>query len=96
VAAEVAKAITFKEAAKSYIRAHEKGWKNAKHALQWEATLRTYAGPTLGNLKVADIDTAEVFKVLENLWVEKPETAGRVRGRIEMILDGQRPAASER
>src|SRR5262252_1691001 len=84
---EVAKAITFKECAEGYIKAHRAGWRNGKHASQWEATLATYAEPVIGKLSVQAIDTALVLKVLEPIWTEKPETAGRVRGRMESILD---------
>src|SRR5262245_20738523 len=82
-----AKAVTFKECAARYIRAHRAGWRNGKHAAQWEATLATYAEPVMGGLSVQAIDTALVLKVLEPIWRTKPETAGRVRGRIESILD---------
>jgi integrase len=84
---EAAKAITFKECADAYIKAHRAGWRNGKHAGQWEATLATYAEPVIGKLSVQAIDTALVLKVLEPIWTEKPETAGRVRGRMESILD---------
>jgi len=84
---EAAKAITFKECAEGYIKAHRAGWRNGKHASQWEATLATYAEPVIGKLSVQAIDTALVLKVLEPIWTEKPETAGRVRGRMESILD---------
>jgi integrase len=89
-----AKGITFKECAGRYIAAHRAGWRNDKHAGQWEATLGTYAYPHIGTLSVQAIDTALVMKVLEQsagkgntLWTAKPETASRVRGRIERILD---------
>jgi integrase len=84
---EAAKAITFKECAEGYIKAHRAGWRNGKHASQWEATLATYAEPVIGKLSVQSIDTALVLKVLEPIWTEKPETAARVRGRMESILD---------
>jgi integrase len=84
---DAAKAITFKECADAYIRAHKAGWRNAKHADQWESTLTTYADPVFGSLPVQSIDTGLVMRVLEGIWGEKPETAGRVRGRIEVILD---------
>jgi integrase len=84
---EAAKAITFKQCAESYIKSHRAGWRNAKHAAQWEATLATYAEPVIGNLSVQAIDTALLHKVLEPIWTKKPETAGRVRGRIEAVLD---------
>jgi integrase len=84
---DAAKAVTFKECATSYIKVHRAGWSNGKHAAQWEATLATYADPIIGKLSVQAIDTALVLKVLEPIWVAKPETAGRVRGRIEAVLD---------
>ena len=82
-----AKAITFKEAAQRYIASHRSGWKAAKHAGLWENTLATYAEPALGKISVQAVDTALVLKVLEPIWHSKPETASRVRGRIEVILD---------
>jgi integrase len=87
---EAAKAITFRECAETYIKSHRAGWRNEKHAGQWEATLATYAEPIIGKLSVQAIDTALVLKVLEPIWTEKPETAGRVRGRIEAVLDWAR------
>src|SRR5262245_4590913 len=84
---DAAKAITFMECAEAYIKAHSAGWRNGKHAAQWSATLATYAEPIIGNLSVQAIDTALVLKVLEPIWTAKSETAGRVRGRIESILD---------
>jgi hypothetical protein len=84
---DAAKAVTFKECAEAYIKAHRAGWRNGKHAAQWEATLATYAEPVIGKLSVQAIDTALVLKVLEPIWTTKPETAGRVRGRMETILD---------
>jgi integrase len=86
-AAETAKAQTFKECAEGYIEAHKAGWKNAKHAAQWTATLETYAYPTIGKLQVQDIETAHIEKILRPIWNEKTETASRVRGRIEKVLD---------
>ena len=87
---EAAKAITFKDCAANYIAAHRAGWRNAKHAAQWEATLATYAEPIIGALPVQAIDTALVLKVIEPIWTKKPETAGRLRGRLENILDWAR------
>jgi integrase len=78
---------TFRNAATAYIAAHEAGWRNAKHHQQWGNTLATYAHPTIGDLSVAVLNTDHVLGVLEPIWREKPETAGRVRGRIECILD---------
>src|SRR5262245_10567697 len=84
---DAAKTITFKECAAKYIAGHKAGWRNAKHAAQWEATLATYAEPVIGKLSVHAIDTAIVLKVLEPIWTTKPETANRLRGRVEAILD---------
>jgi len=85
--AVAAKRITFREAADKYIASHRPGWKNDKHAAQWPASFETYAFPTLGSLSVATIDTAHVVKVLEPIWTTKTETASRLRGRIEAVLD---------
>jgi integrase len=79
--------ITFAECAKKYIAAHRAGWRNVKHAEQWQNTLDTYAGPILGQLAAQDVDTALVLRVLEPIWSRKSETASRLRGRIERILD---------
>lgn len=84
---EGAKALPFKQAAAAYIAAHRAGWRNDKHAAQWESTLATYADPFIGSLPVHAIDTTLVMKVIEPLWTTKPETAGRLRGRIEVVLD---------
>lgn len=79
--------ITFEAAAFQYLAAHRASWDNAKHASQWDATLRTYAYPTMGALSVAEIDTQIVLGVLQPIWSDKPETAARLRGRIERVLD---------
>lgn len=81
------RAMTFKACAKSYIAAHEPGWKNEKHAQQWGNTLETYVYPVMGDIAVQSVDTALVTKVLDPIWHEKTETANRVRGRIELVLD---------
>src|SRR5262249_6767914 len=92
-ALETAKGITFQECAESYIKAHRAGWRNVKHAGQWEATLASYAYPHGAALSVQAIDTALVMKVLEQpiegatLWTARPETASRLRGRLESVLD---------
>jgi integrase len=86
-ALEVAQVWTFKACADSYIAAHEAGWRNVKHADQWRNTLATYAHPLLGPLPVQSVDTGLVMKVLEPVWTTKPETASRLRGRIESVLD---------
>ena len=87
--------ITFKQAAESFIADQEAGWSNSKHAGQWSATLGTYAYPTLGSMQVADITTAHVLEVLkkDNFWSAKPETASRVRQRIEKVLAAADAAA---
>jgi integrase len=82
-----ARAMTFKQAAAAYIKANKAGWRNAKHAAQWEATLAAYADPIFGALPVAAVDTGLVMKALEAIWTEKPETASRLRGRVESVLD---------
>jgi integrase len=79
--------ITFKECAEQYIKSHREGWKNQKHASQWENTLDTYAYPFIGDLAVQVIDGDLVMRVLEPIWFTKTETASRVRQRIENILD---------
>ncbi len=84
---EAAQAISFRDCAKAYIAAHEASWKNEKHAAQWPSTLEAYAYPVIGDLSVQRIDTGLVLKVLEPIWNEKTETASRVRGRIETVLD---------
>jgi integrase len=82
-----ARAISFEKCAKAYIAAHEAGWRNAKHRSQWLNTLTSYVFPTLGALSVQQIDTGLVMKVIEPLWLERTETASRLRGRIEAILN---------
>lgn len=89
-ALEAARSISFTECAAAYIKAHRAGWKNAKHADQWTNTLETYCGPVFGALPVQGVDTGLVLRVLEPIWTEKPETASRVRGRIESVLDWAR------
>jgi integrase len=82
-----AKGRTFRECAAEFIDKNRAGWRNAKHRQQWENTLATYAYPRLGELPVSAIDTGLVVQVLDPIWTEKPETASRVRGRIEAVLD---------
>ncbi len=87
VALSNAKSMTFEQCATAYIAAHKAGWKSEKHASQWTNTLETYAYPIFGKLPVASIDTALVMKVLEPIWTTKTETATRVRGRMESVLN---------
>ena len=82
-----AKALTFKQAALAYIAAHEGGWRNAKHGQQWRNTLESYAYPVVGSLLVRDVDLTHVMAILEPIWAAKTETASRLRGRIEQVLD---------
>jgi integrase len=84
---DAAKVMTFRQCAEAYIDAHKAGWRNAKHAAQWLATLTAYVYPVFGALPVQAVDVALVMKVLEPIWSVKPETASRVRGRIESVLD---------
>jgi Arm DNA-binding domain len=84
---DAARAITFKAAAARYIKDNRAGWKNVKHADQWTSTLETYAYPLIGQLPVQAIDTALVMKVLDPIWTVKNETASRVRGRIESVIN---------
>ncbi|WP_291986364.1 site-specific integrase [Candidatus Accumulibacter sp. ACC007] len=84
---EKAKLTTFAQATAAYIEAKSPEWSNVKHVQQWENTLATYAFPILGELPVAAVDTALIQKVLAPIWTAKTETASRVRGRIESVLD---------
>ncbi|MBU9597928.1 tyrosine-type recombinase/integrase [Burkholderia multivorans] len=85
--AQLARTKTFDECTTAYIRANRAGWKNEKHVAQWESTLATYASPIIGSLSVRDIDTTHIVSVLQPIWEAKPETASRVRGRVEAVLD---------
>lgn len=82
-----AKVMTFEQCAEQYIASHKPGWRNAKHGDQWAATLKNYVYPIFGTLPVQAIDVGLVTKAIEPIWTEKPETASRVRGRIESVLD---------
>ena len=114
--ASVAKVMTFAEATRRFLEQHNAKWESRKHRTQWQNTLRTYAEPTMGALPVAEIDVPLVLKALEQpvkaergypagpLWSARPETANRLRGRIEAVLDwakarghraGDNPAAWE-
>ena len=80
-------AITFEESALRYIKAHEPGWRHPKHAAQWRSTLATYAFPLIGGMLVRDGELRQVLAALEPPWREKTETASRLCGRIEAVLD---------
>jgi integrase len=84
---EAARAMTFEDCAKAYIAAHKAGWRNPKHAAQWPATLESYVYPIMGDLPVQAVDVGLVMRAIEPIWTTKPETASRVRGRIESVLD---------
>ena len=94
-------AVSFRDAADAYIAAHDAAWRNPKHRAQWASTLDTYVHPHFGDVPVCDVTTAHVMAALEPIWHAKPETAARVRGRIEAVLtaatvrgqrQGQNPA----
>lgn len=87
LALSVARAKTFREVALDYIQAQEAGWKNHKHRAQWTSTLEVYAFPIIGNMPVAEVDADAVEKVIKPIWLTINETASRLRGRIEVILD---------
>lgn len=87
LAASRAKDVTFKACAESYIESHGSSWKNAKHEAQWQSTLATYAYPVIGDMWVRDIRLEHVMQILEPIWKSKTETAARLRGRIEVVLD---------
>jgi len=80
------KRMTFRQCVDGYLDAHGDGWRNRKHRDQWKNSLETYAGPDIGDLDVAIIDTPLVLRVLEPIWKTKTETATRLRGRIENVL----------
>ena len=85
--ADQASAISFCQAATKYIETHEEGWRNPKHAQQWRNTIETYANPKLGKMLVRDVELPNILAVLEPIWKTKTETASRLRGRIESVLD---------
>jgi integrase len=84
---EAAKSMTFDACAAAYIESYQASWRNGKHRDQWRNTLNSYVGPVFGSLPVQAVDVALVMKALEPIWKTKPETASRLRGRIEAVLD---------
>ncbi|UWU20920.1 tyrosine-type recombinase/integrase [Rhizobium sp. CB3060] len=78
---------TFKKAAETVHQEHKAAWKNAKHADQWINTLKQYAFPLVGELRIDRIDTPEILKILSPIWLAKPETARRVRQRLKNVFD---------
>lgn len=87
LAAARASAITFEQCATAFIAAKEPEWKNAKHAAQWRSTLEAHAFPVIGKLIVRDVALPHILQILEPIWTCKTETASRLRGRIEKVLD---------
>jgi integrase len=87
LALQESRSITFSQCAAAYIETHQAAWKNAKHIDQWKNTIKQYCEPIFGAVPVADVDTPLVVRALEPIWTTKSETAGRLRGRIENILD---------
>ena len=80
---------TFRQAAQDLMASKGSKWRNAKHSKQWPNTLQTYVYPHSGDPPVSAIETAHVLAALSPIWMTKPETASRVRGRIEIILDAE-------
>lgn len=78
---------SFRDCAEAYVKLHEVSWRNPKHRLQWRNTLATYVYPFIGDAAIAKIDVPDVLEVLEPIWLTKPETASRIRGRLEAVLD---------
>ena len=85
--ASMVEALTFKECAERYIRAHAAGWKSVKHQQQWRNSLVQHAYTVFGELLVRDVKLPQVLAVLEPIWTTTNETAVRLRGRIELVLD---------
>ena len=83
----IAQRLEFDKAAEAFIQEHETTWRNAKHAQQWRNTLATYVSPKFGAVPVSEVDQAMVLRALSPIWKTKTETATRLRGRIEQILD---------
>jgi integrase len=94
-----AKALTFDEAARGYLAQHSSTWSNQRHGMQWASSLKEFASPVIGMLPIGEIDVPLVLRTLEqvvparrghpagSLWMTRPESASRLRGRIESILD---------
>jgi integrase len=91
-AATASSAPTFQQLAEAYLSDHEKSWSNPVHRAQWRSTLTAYAFPVIATVPVADVSTDHVLSIVKPIWTSKTETANRVRGRIEAILDAARAA----
>lgn len=87
VVASTSRALTFADSVDKFLQAKGAQWSNPKHAGQWRSTLETYAVPLIGRKAVSEIETSDVMAVLSPIWLEKTETASRLRGRIEKVLD---------
>jgi hypothetical protein len=81
------KSSTFKQVALAYIAAHEPSWRGNQSCIQWTQSLQKYVFPHIGNLPISDIDTHRVLSALEPIWTKVPETARRIRNRVELVLD---------
>jgi integrase len=86
-AAEAAALVTFRKAAEGYIETNKSAWRNAKQAWQWIATLEAHVYPVIGDVPVSAVNTGHVTRILTPIWTTMAETAARVRGRIETVLD---------
>ncbi len=84
---EAARSMTFDQCADAYINVHQAGWKNEKHRQQWRNTIATYVSPVFGSTPVQNVETGHIIRAIEPIWSKKTETAHRLRGRIEVILD---------
>jgi len=85
--AEAATKVTFRQAAERYVEAYKDSWKNEKHSKQWPNSLERYVYPIFADLAVSGVETRHVLQAIEPIWATKTETASRVRGRIELVLD---------
>ena len=79
--------MTLDQCAAAHTAAHKDGWRNVKHAVQWESTLRLHASPVIGTLPIRDVALPHIMKILEPIWRDKTETATRIRGRVETVID---------
>jgi hypothetical protein len=91
-AADKARSMTFKECAEAYMAAHEPSLKNAKHCEQWHGTIRRFPYPKFGGVAVTSVTTETVLDAIQPIWHSMPETASRVRGRIEVVIEGGKGA----
>lgn len=85
--AAAAAARTFRECAEGFMDAKSAEWRNSKHRQQWANTLEQYAYPVIGSMLVRDVQLVQVLRILEPIWKTKTETASRLRGRLEAVLD---------